>query len=162
VAHHSNRLLGVALAVSAFLAPALSSARGQTDTGIEIAITGGQHAGTYKLPEANTVCLHVKSRRHFSAAYKDVAASDPKQVSEAGFNVFNPDDPGPKRGQINIRFGDPASKRPAPIEFSIPADSKGSLTLTRSGKSATLTFQGQTKDGTTLQVRAHCAAVDEF
>src|SRR4051812_27852286 len=79
---------------------------------LEIVITSGPHAGTYKLPPANMICMNVKARKQFSAAYKDPKAKDAKTISGVGVNVFNPDDAGPKRGQINIRFGDPEDKKP--------------------------------------------------
>ena len=158
----SKQRFCLALAASVLSALASSSARAQSATAIEIEIGAGSHAGSYKLPEANTICMHVKSRNHFSAAYKDVAATDAKTVSGAGFNVFNPDDPASRRGEINIRFGDPGDKRPAAIELQIPAGQPGPLTLTRSGTAATLTFRGRTKDGVALQVTARCASVEEF
>ncbi len=135
--------------------------RAQAVNTLEIIIGNGPHAGTYKLPAANTICIHAKQRKQFSAAYKDVNARDPKTLSGAGINVFNPDDAGPKQGQINIRFGDPDDKRPAPYEVSIPRN-KGSLTLTRKGKFADLAFEGQTKNGIKLRVTAKCGDVDEF
>ncbi len=136
--------------------------RAQAGNTLEIIIGNGPHAGTYKLPSANTICIHAKQRKQFSAAYKDVSARDPRTLSGAGINVFNPDDTGPKQGQINIRFGDPDDKRPAPYEVSIPRDSQGPLALTRKGKLADLAFEGQTKNGIKLRVTAKCGDVDEF
>jgi hypothetical protein len=89
-------------------------------------------------------------------------ARDPKTPSGVGINVFNPDEAGPKQGEINIRFGDPDRKRPPLYEVSIPRDSKGPLTLTKNGKVVDLTFQGQTKDGITLHVTARCGQITEF
>jgi hypothetical protein len=45
---------------------------------------------------------------------------------------------------VRISFGD-ADKNPSVYDVSIPADSKGPLTLTRSGKGADLAFRGQTR-----------------
>jgi hypothetical protein len=159
---HNNRVHCVLLIVAVFWMAAPWHVSGQAGTSFEIVIGSGPHAGTYKLPESNTICMHMKAQQRFSAAYKDVEAIDPKTVSGAGINIFNPDDPGPKRGQLNIRFGDPKDQRPAPYEVSIPSESKGPLTLTRAGKTATATFQGQTKSGINVQVSAKCGSVDEF
>ena len=159
---NTKRLLCFALAVTAFLVATPSRTGAQAGTSMEIVIGNGPHAGTYKLSAGKTTCLYVKTDKQFSAAYKDVGANDPKRVSGVGINVFNPDDPGPKQGQVNIRFGDPDGKRPAPYVVVIPRDSKGPLGLTRSGQAATLTFQGQTKSGIDLQVTAMCAQVVEF
>ena len=159
---NTTRRLCFALAVTAFLVATPSRTGAQAGTSMEIVIGNGPHAGTYKLSAGKTTCLHVKTDKQFSAAYKDVGANDPKIVSGVGINIFNPDDPGPKQGEVNIRFGDPGGKRPAPYAVLIPRDSKGPLGLTRSGTAATLTFQGQTKNGVNLQVTARCAQVAEF
>jgi hypothetical protein len=129
---------------------------------MEIIIDNGPHAGTYKLPAANTICIHAKERKQFSAAYKDITALDPKVLSGAGINVFNPDDAGPRHGQINIRFGDPEDKRPALYEAFVPRDSKGSLTLTRKDLVVDLVFEGETKNGVKLRAMAKCGDIDEF
>lgn len=129
---------------------------------LEIVVGHGPHAGTYQLAAANTICLHAKERKQFSAAFKDTQALDPKALSSAGINVFNPDDSGAKWGQVNIRFGDPGDKRPAAFEVSIPRGSKESLTLTKKGGVVDLTFDGRTKDGIKLRVNATCTDIDEF
>ena len=157
-----NRLLCASFVVTAFCAVATPRARAQAGDSFEIVIGGGPHAGTYKLPGDNTICMHMKAQKRFSGAYRDADAKDPKTVNSAGINVFNPDDPGPKQGHVNIRFGDPGDTRGAAYELSIPRDSKGPLTLARSGKAATLTFQGQTADGVKLQFTAKCGSVNEF
>jgi hypothetical protein len=156
-----NRLLCASFVVTAFCAVAAPRARAQAGDSFEIVIGSGPHAGTYKLPGDNTICMHMKAQKRFSGAYRDIDAKDPKTVNSAGINIVNPDDPGPKQGQVNIQFGNPGDTRAA-YEVSIPRDSKGPLTLTRSGKAATLTFQGQTANGIKLQITARCASVNEF
>jgi hypothetical protein len=132
---------------SALGAAAPGNAHAQAVNALEIVIGSGPQAGTYKLPATNMICLRTKQPNQFSAAYKDLKAHDPKTSSGIGINVFNPDEAGPKQGQINIRFGDPDTKRPALYEVSIPRDSKGPLTMTKNGKVVDLAFQGQTKNG---------------
>jgi hypothetical protein len=129
---------------------------------LEIVIGNGPQAGTYKLPATNTICLRTTQPNQFSAAYKDLKARDPRTPSGAGINVFNPDEAGPKQGEINIRFGDPDKKRPPLYQVSIPRESKGPLTLTKNGKVVDLTFQGQTKEGIMLHVTAKCGQINEF
>ncbi|HLG59784.1 MAG TPA: hypothetical protein VI485_30875 [Vicinamibacterales bacterium] len=157
-----NRLLCASFVVVAFCAVAPTRARAQAGDSLEIVIGGGPHAGTYKLPGDGTICMHMKAQKRFSCAYRDVDAKDPKTVNSAGINIFNPDDPGPKQGEVNIRFGDPGDKRSVAYGLFIPRDSKGPLTLTRSGKAATLTFEGQTANGIKLQFTAKTASVSEF
>ena len=143
-------------------AAAPGNVHAQVVNALEIVIGSGPQAGTYKLPATNTICLHTKQPNQFSAAYKDLNARDPKTPSGVGINVFNPDEAGPKQGEVNIRFGDPDRKRLPLYEVSIPRDSKGPLTLTKNGKVVDLTFQGQTKDGITLRVTAKCGQINEF
>jgi hypothetical protein len=147
---------------SALGAAAPGNAHAQAVNALEIVIGSGPQAGTYKLPATNMICLRTKQPNQFSAAYKDFNARDPKTPSGVGFNVFNPDEAGPKQGEINIRFGDPDRKRPVLYEVSISGDSKGKLTLTKNGKVVDLTFQGQTKDGVTLRVTAKCGQIMEY
>jgi hypothetical protein len=143
-------------------AAAAGNVHAQAVNALEIVIGSGPQAGTYKLPAANTICLRTKEPNQFSAAYKNLTARDPKTPSGVGLNVFNPDDSGPKQGEINIRFGDPDRKRPPLYELSIPRDSKGPLTLSKNGKVVDLAFQGQTKDGIALRVTARCGQITEF
>lgn len=157
-----RRLSRQLLLVASTLVLASANVHAQAVNALEIVIDSGPHAGTYKLPATNTICLHTKQPNQFSAAYKDVNARDPKTPSGVGFNVFNPDEAGPKQGEINIRFGDPDRKRPILYEVSIPGDSKGPLTLTKNGRVVDLTFQGQTKDGVTLRVTAKCGQIMEY
>ena len=129
---------------------------------MDIVIANGPQAGTYKLPAANMICMNVKARKLFSAAYKDSTAQDATVISGTGVNVFNPDEAGPKRGEITIRFGDPDEKRPAAYNISIARDSKNLLTMKKSGKVAEVAFDGQTKTGAKLRVLATCTEIEEF
>lgn len=141
---------------------AISNTPTHAANNFEIIIGNGPHAGTYKLAEANTTCLSVKARKQVSAAYKDTKVQDAKTISGAGINVFNPDDAGPKRGEINVRFGDPDDKRPAAYEILISRDSKDPLTMTKHGTAVELAFNGQTKNGIKLRATATCTDIDEF
>ena len=109
-----------------------------------------------------TSCIHFKQQKQFTAVYKDFDASDLKKVGEAGINITNPDEVGPKRGDVLVAFGARDDKRAVRYAISIPGDSAGPITLTRSGKSADLAFQGKTKDGVSIRVTARCLDVEEF
>jgi hypothetical protein len=147
------------VALSAFAAPPAGAPNADAFT---ITIGGGPHAGHYTLNGANMLCLRSHQRDQFSAAYKDPSAHDPRMVSGAGINVFKPDDPGPKQGQVNLSFGDPEDKRPPLFNLFIPRESKGPLTLSKAGSAVTVTFKGRTKDGIELSMTATCTDVMEF
>ena len=123
---------------------------------LEVIVGNGPHAGTYKPPAAEVICLHAKKQKRYTAAWKDFAARDAKSMSEAGVNVANPDDPGAKQGEVRIAFGDPDGK---PTVYSVD---QAPLTLTAKGKGAEIAFQGRTKDGIQLRVTAQCADVEEL
>jgi len=93
---------------------------------------------------------------------KDFDARDLKKIGEAGINVTNPDDAGPKRGTVQVNFGARDDKGATKYFISIPGDSAGPITLTRNGKSADLAFQGRTKDGISIRVTAKCLEVEEL
>ena len=132
------------------------------DNTLEIVIGGGPNAGTYKPPASTTSCMHFKQQKQFTAVYKDFDASDLKKVGEAGINITNPDETGPKRGDVLVAFGARDDKRALRYSISIPGDSAGPITLTRNGKTADLAFQGKTKDGISIRVTARCLDVEEF
>lgn len=123
---------------------------------LEIVVGNGPHAGTYKPPADTVICLHAKTQKRYSAAWKDFNARDAKAIAEAGINVSNPDDTGAKHGEVRIAFGDPDKK---PTVYSVD---QAPLTLTKTGKGAEITFQGKTKDGIQLRVTAKCSDIEEM
>jgi hypothetical protein len=106
--------------------------------------------------------MHFKQQKQLTAVYKDFDAKDPKKVGEAGINILNPEEAGAKRGNVLVNFGGRGDKSAAKYSISIPADSPGPLTVTRTGKAADLTFQGKTKDGISIRVTARCPEVEEL
>src|SRR4051812_2577212 len=141
---------------------ALARAAAPTDNSLEIVLDNGPHAGTYKLQTSAVMCMHFKQQKQVTAVYKDFDASDPNKIGEAGINITNPDAAGPKRGDVLVAFGGRENKSAARYSVSIPGESAGPITLTRSGKEAGLAFQGRTKDGISLRVTAKCADVEEL
>src|SRR4051794_22778602 len=73
---------------------------------MQVVVTGGPHAGTYAPPGTETICMRVKGKQ-FSVGYRNMTGKDPKMLGEAGLEIQNPDDAGPKRGDVRIAFGDP-------------------------------------------------------
>jgi hypothetical protein len=141
---------------------ALAHASASTDNILEITLGNGPNAGTYKLQTSAVMCMHFKQQKQVTAVYKDFDASDPKKIGEAGINITNPDEAGPKRGDVLVAFGARDNKSASRYSVSIPGDSAGPVTLTRNGKEAELAFQGRTKDGISLRVTAKCASLEEL
>jgi hypothetical protein len=106
------------------------------------------------------MCMQFKQQKQVTAVYKDFDASDPKKIGEAGINITNPDEAGPKRGDVLVAFGGRSDKGASRYSVSIPGDSAGPITLTRNGKAAALAFHGRTKDGISLQVTATCTSLE--
>ena len=156
------RLFLVVAGTSALSVATLAHAPAPSGSVLEIVIGNGPHAGTYKPATSTTGCMHFKQQRQFTAVYKEFDANDLKKVGEAGINITNPDEAGPKRGDVLVAFGARTDKRALRYSISIPGDSAGPITLTRSGKNADLAFQGKTKDGISIRVTAKCLDVDEL
>jgi len=157
-----RRLLLGATAASMISGTALArTPRGSEDV-LEIVVGNGPHAGTYKLPAPAIMCMRFKVGKNISAVYKDFDAGDMNKIGEAAINIANPDDTGPKRGDVLVAFGARDAKGASRYSLSIPTDSAGPLTFTRNGKGADMAFQGKTKDGISLRVTAKCAALEEL
>ena len=147
-------LVTVVASVLAVAVYALAAA--QAENTLEIVVGNGPHAGTYKPPAESIICMHYKKEKRYFATWKDFDAHDAKTIAEAGINVLNPDDAGPKHGEVRIAFGDPAKK---PTVYSV---NPGPLTMTMTRKGAEIMFRGKTKDGIDLRVTAKCSDVDQF
>ena len=156
-----NHRSALGLCCTMLMALAAGRTAAQAANSLEFVIADGPHAGTYQLPAANIACMNVKARKQFSAAYKDINAKDAKTVSGVGINVFNSDDAGARRGEINIRFGDPEEKRSATYETPVSRDGKG-FTFTRKGAVIEVGFEGRAQSGTKLRMTARCTDIDEF
>lgn len=147
---------------SALGVAALANAPAPSENTLEIVIGNGPHAGTYKPSPSDVMCMHFKQQKQVTAVYKDFDASDLTKIGEAGMNITNPDETGPKRGDVLVAFGARDDKRASRYTVSIPGDSAGPITLTRNGKAADLAFQGRTKDGISLRVTVKCLNVEEL
>jgi hypothetical protein len=146
-------ILGAALLAGA--AVPVEAAQAEPNV-LEIVVANGPLAGTYKPPAAEVICLHAKRQKRYSAAWKDFSPKGAKAIAEAGINVANPDDAGAKQGEVRIAFGDAASK---PIVYSVDA---APLSMTARGKGMDIAFDGKTRDGVGLRVRASCQDVEQL
>jgi hypothetical protein len=154
------RLFLVLAGASALGVAALASAPA-VDT-FEIVIGNGPHAGSSKFLDTTVFCVRLMQQKQVGASYKDFDAKDLMKVGEASISISNPDDAGTKRGAVMVAFGARGDKQGSRYTVSIPDDSAGPLTLTKSGKGAVLEFLGKTKDGISLHVTATCTILEEL
>jgi hypothetical protein len=155
----TNRLRNLRATISgaAILAAASPLAAAQAPPNVlEIIVANGPLAGTYKPPATEVICLHAKKQKRYSAAWKDFSPKGTKAIAEAGINVSNPDDAGPKQGDVRIAFGDAASK---PVVYSADAVP---LAMTPHGKGMDIAFDGKTRDGIGLRIKASCQDVEQM
>ena len=85
--------------------------------------------------------MHAKKEKFTAVSWRDFSAHDPKKMSEAGIKVSNPEQAGPKRGDVHIAFGDPGKK---PVEYSVTQEP---VTMTIKGKGVEISFDGKTTEG---------------
>ncbi len=146
-------------------AGALAAARVQAQSNIlEVVVANGPHAGTYKPPAADVICIHYQAQQIYAATWRDLdealsgeaaAAKNPtNEATEAAINISNPDAPGAKFGELLIAFGHRGTKQDRYTVDRTP------LTLTIKGKGAEITSQGKTKDGIQIRITAKCAEVE--
>ena len=141
--HHVVRTVLTFAGASLLVASKVQSA----PDGVEVVILNGPNAGTYKSVSDETVCVHFKAQKFSTATWRDAAIKDPKKMSAAAIKVDNPEQAGPKKGDVEIDFGDRSVKNP--VTFRV---SREPVTMTVKGKSAVFTFEGVIK-GITLKVR---------
>jgi hypothetical protein len=130
---------------------------------MELIIGNGPHAGTFKLEDGKgqaLICGSFPGNPQLSAVWKDINAAlhggaSPNKLTSVGFNIFNPDDAGAKKGGIIVTFGQ-GGKKATTYQVMVPADSKGPLNMKRKGKALALSFEGKTRDGIALQIKVDC------
>ena len=125
---------------------------------IEVVVLSGPHAGTYKTPSSETICAHYKEMRWTFATWRGNEAPDPKKLSAAAIKISNPEQAGPKRGDVQIAFGTEPGKK-------VVADYKVTdvpVTLTTKGKGVEMSFDGKTKEGVGFRVNAKCSEVENL
>ena len=125
---------------------------------IEVVVMNGPHAGTYTTPSSETICAHYKAMKWTFATWRGFEAADPKKLSSAAIKVLNPEQAGPKRGDVQIAFGTEPGKK-------VVADYKVTdvpVTLTTKGKGAEMSFDGKTQEGVGLRVTAKCSELENL
>ena len=143
--------------VACSLVAAAMRAQSAPDT-IEVVVLNGPHAGTYKTPSSETICAHYKAMKWTFATWRGNDAPDPKKLSAAAIKTLNPEQAGPKRGDVQIAFGtEPGKKVVADYKLTdVP------VTLTTRGKGVEMSFDGKTKEGVGLRVTAKCSEVENL
>ncbi len=144
------------IAAGSLLAAAVR-AQSAPDT-IEVVVLNGPHAGTYKTPASETICAHYKAMKWTFATWRGNEAPDSKKLSAAAIKISNPEQAGPKRGDVQIAFGtEPGQKVVADYNvMDVP------VTLATKGKGVEMSFDGRTKEGVGLRVNAKCSEVENL
>ncbi len=161
---HLFRSILVIAGASALAAPAVHA---QSEV-LEFVVANGPRAGTYRIA-SEVSCVHYKTQQIYAATWANIDAqaailgkatklkNNANYVTAASVNIWNPDAPGAKSGQIRITFGNGGGKKG--IQYSVD---RAPLTLTIKGKGAEIVSQGKTKDGVQLRVTAKCSEVETF
>ena len=125
---------------------------------IEVVVLNGPYADTYKTPSSETICAHYKEMKWTFATWRGNEAPAPKKLSAAAIKISNPEQAGPKRGDVQIAFGtEPGTKVVADYKVTdVP------VTLTIKGKGVEMSFDGKTKEGVGLRVNAKCSEVENL
>ena len=145
---------GLVVTVGVF---ALMAARtSAVNTPIIVTIANGPLSGRYQSDASDTYCVRQKKHDSLSATWQAAEVQNAKTFSLASVDVSDVDRAGPKVGDVRVAFGD-VQKNPLVYEVT-----RGPLTMTNEGKSTVLAFDGKTKDGIQLRVRATCATIDEL
>ena len=148
-------------------ASALPASRAQAQSNVlEVVVVNGPHAGTYKPPASEVMCVHYKKQQIYAATWRNLdealsgtatpGKNPANEVTAAAIKVSNPDAPGAKFGELRIAFGHRDGKQAQYTVDETP------LTLTIKGKGAEITSQGKTKDGIQIRVTAKCSEVETF
>lgn len=142
----------------AFLAGAvvLSAAHAPDNNPIDVVVTGGPYAGSYKSDPADSYCMHSTKHDILSPTWQSAKQGvGPKEFTGVGIDVSQFKGTAAKTADVHVAFGD-LQKKPFMYELrSAP------VTMTRSGKVIALTIQGKSTQGVLLKVTASCGAFDE-
>lgn len=133
----------------ASLAPAQAA-----DNTLTIVIGSGPNAGTYQAPSDQVLCMHAKKQNVFSVAWKSFGAPQPKAMKEAGFEVSDPDSAKPKLGYARVSFFGAEGK------YVVYQTARLPVTLTMTGQSGKIEFDGKTPEGVRIKLTASCAEVE--
>jgi len=105
----SRHVRALVLVAGSSLLAAASLAQSSPDA-IVVVVLNGPHAGTYKTPLSDTICAHYKEMKWTFATWRDFEAPDGKKMTTAAIKVSNPEQAGPKRGDVQVSFGAPPGK----------------------------------------------------
>ena len=153
----SRHVRALVLVAGSSLLAAASLAQSSPDA-IVVVVLNGPHAGTYKTPLSDTICAHYKEMKWTFATWRDFEAPDGKKMTTAAIKVSNPEQAGPKRGDVQVSFGAPPGKTSG-ASYEVK---DAPVTLTIKGKGAELSFDGKTKEGIGLRINAKCDEVENL
>jgi hypothetical protein len=146
------RCLVVTIGLSVLLAARTSA----VNNPIIVTIANGPFAGRYQSDAADTYCVRQSNHSTLSATWQAADVQGAKTFSLAAVDVYDINGAGPKFGDVHVVFGDSQKK---PLVYEVR---HGPLTMTQEGKATVLAFDGKTKDGIQLRIRATCAQIDEL
>jgi hypothetical protein len=150
------RTLVRCVAVAAGMFALVAARTSAVNNPIIVTIANGPFAGRYQSDAADTYCMRQTKHNTLSATWQAADMKGAKAFSLAAVDVYDISGAGPKFGDVHVAFGDPQKK---PLVYEVR---HGPLTMTKEGKATVLAFDGKTKDGIELRVRATCATIDEL
>jgi hypothetical protein len=149
--------LVIRMAVIVTCGAALSGARPRAlPNPWSVVVANGPYAGTYKAKADEVMCFHSKAPKMLGSSFKDFEANSPRGLAEGGIKVDNPDEPGPKTGDLQVSFGTKDKLSVTYLIYSAP------VTVTAKGKGADLVGAGKTKDGISIRITASCAEIEQL
>jgi hypothetical protein len=149
---------------------ALAAARVEASSDVlEVVIANGPHAGKYQTPGSDLICMNAPKKNMYAATWMNldevveemsgVKVEKKKSSSamhSASIRVLNPNDPGAKRGDVNVELRNQDATKNTYQLKSVP------LTLTTNGKAVEISFRGKTNDGIELRVTARCSEMEKM
>ena len=153
---YNMRMLVRCLVVTAGMFALVAARTSAVNNPIIVTIANGPFAGRYQSDAADTYCMHQKKHNTLSATWQAADVQGAKAFSGAAVDVYDVAGAGPKFGDVHVAFGDPQKK---PLLYEVR---HAPLTMTKEGKATVLVFDGKTKVGIQLKVRATCATIDEL
>ena len=151
----SRRVRTFFMIAASSLMAAAAQAQSAPDA-IEVVVLNGPHAGTHKTTSSETICGKYTGLKLTFATWRSFEKPDGKKMNSAAIKVSNPDQAGPKRGEVLVSFGsEPGQKVVADYTATdVP------ITLAIKGKGADISFEGKTKEGVGLRVNAKCSEIE--
>ena len=140
--------------ILALLTLTCTATQADAPNALKIVVANGPNAGTYQAPADEVLCMHAKSRNIFSTAWKGFEKPKDKAMEEAGMEISDPDSAKPKLGYARVAFFGADGKKVVYQTVRSP------VTLTMSGKTGQISYDGKTTDGVNVKLTASCMDVE--